>query len=577
MKQKQTIVTYPFRRWLMLSFFLLITACLIWRAFDLQIRNQEFLRDHGDARSLRTVDISAHRGVIMDRYGEPLAVSTPVQSIWTTPGKLLRSGESLSPLAAVLDMDEDNLLNLLQTRRHRKFVYLKRQATPKMAEQISALQLPGLHMQKEYKRYYPSGEITSHLVGFTNVDDRGQEGLELAFDEWLQGKPGSKRVLRDLLGRVVADIESIKAASPGKSVNLSIDRRIQYLAYRELKSAVMHHRARAGMLVMLDAQTGEVMAMVNQPSYNPNNRSGLKSDRFRNRAITDVFEPGSTLKPFTIAAALQSGLYEPSTVIKTQPGFLKVAGHTVKDIKNYGTLDLTSVLKKSSNVGASKIALALGPESIWQTYSNVGFGQSTGSGFPGESSGLLNDHTGWSEFELATMSFGYGIAVTTLQLAQAYSVLANDGALLPISFQKVNQEVEGRQVMPVAIARQVRFMLESVVREGGGLNAGVKGYRVAGKTGTAHKAIAGGYAEDRYMSVFAGMAPVSQPRLVAVVVVDEPQGDQHFGGQVAAPVFSRVMMGALRLLNVAPDDMPSIKSKVIIAGRNADSTGMTVQ
>ena len=577
MKQKQTIVTYPFRRWLMLSVFLLITACLIWRAFDLQIRNQEFLRDHGDARALRTVDISAHRGVIMDRFGEPLAVSTPVQSIWTTPGELLQSGKSLSPLAAVLDMEEVDLLKLLQTRRHRKFVYLKRQATPKMAEQISTLQLPGLHMQKEYKRYYPSGEITSHLVGFTNVDDRGQEGLELAFDEWLQGKPGSKRVLKDLLGRVVADIESIKAASPGKSVNLSIDRRIQYLAYRELKSAVMHHRARAGMLVMLDAQTGEVMAMVNQPSYNPNNRSGLKSDRFRNRAITDVFEPGSTLKPFTIAAALQSGLYEPSTVIETQPGFLKVSDHTVKDIKNYGTLDLTGVLKKSSNVGASKIALALGPESIWQTYSNVGFGQSTGSGFPGESSGLLNDHSSWSEFELATMSFGYGIAVTTLQLAQAYSVLANDGRLLPISFQKVNQKVDGRQVLPAAIVRQVRGMLESVVSEGGGLNAGVKGYRVAGKTGTAHKAIAGGYAEDRYMSVFAGIAPVSKPRLVAVVVVDEPQGDQHFGGQVAAPVFSRVMMGALRLLNVAPDDMPAIESKVIIAGRHTDSTGMTVQ
>ncbi|NKB38925.1 MAG: penicillin-binding protein 2 [Gammaproteobacteria bacterium] len=569
MRNEQTIVTYPFRRWLMLSVFLTITACLLWRAFDLQIRNQEFLLDHGNARSLRTVSISAHRGVVSDRNGDPLAVSTPVQSVWTMPRKLLQSGEGLLELANILEMEELDLRKHLQNRRHRKFVYLKRQTTPQLAKKIEALQLPGLYMEKEYKRYYPSGEITSHLVGFTNVDDKGQEGLELAFDEWLQGTPGSKRVLKDLYGHVVADIESIKAASPGNAITLSIDRRIQYLAYRELKSAVMHHRAKAGMLVILDTSTGEVMAMVNQPSYNPNNRSGIKSGRFRNRAITDVFEPGSTLKPFTIAAALESGLYDQSSVIDTKPGLLKVSGHTVKDLRNYGALDLTSVLKKSSNVGASKIALALGPEDIWQIYSSVGFGQSTGSGFPGESAGLLNGHNSWSEFELATMSFGYGIAVTTLQLAQAYSVLANKGVLLPVSFQKVEQKVEGRRVLSAEIAEEVNEMLESVVKEGGGLNAGIKGYRVAGKTGTAHKAIAGGYAEDRYMSVFAGMAPVSNPRLVAVVVVDEPQGGEHFGGQVAAPVFSKVMRGALRLLNIAPDDLPAIESKIIIAGRDA--------
>ncbi len=566
MKQGQSIVTYPARRWFMLIVFVGVSSALLWRAFDLHIRHQEFLQDHGDARSLRTVSISAHRGMITDRNGEPLAVSTPVQSIWARPAQLLQSGNDLRRLAQLLGLEKESLNELLQSRRHRKFVYLKRQATPQVAKAVEDLDLPGVYMEKEYKRFYPSGEITSHLVGFTNVDDQGQEGLELAFDSWLQGSSGSKRVLKDLLGRVVADVESIKPAQPGKALELSIDRRIQYLAYRELKEAVMYHKARAGMLVMLDAKTGEVMAMVNQPSYNPNNRSGLKSEHFRNRAITDVFEPGSTLKPFTIAAALDSGLYDHSSRIPTSPGQLRVSDHTIKDEKDYGVLDLTNILKKSSNVGASKIALSLGPEPIWQVYSNIGFGQSTGSGFPGESSGLLNAYTNWSEVELATMSFGHGIAVSAIQLAQAYSVLANQGLLRPISFQKVEGEVIGRRVMQPWVAKTVNLMLETVAQQGGtGLRAAVKGYRVAGKTGTAHKAIAGGYAEDRYMSVFAGMAPVSNPRLVMVVVVDEPQGGQHFGGQVAGPVFSDVMQGALRIMNIAPDDIPSIESRVMVA------------
>ena len=573
MKQDQIIVTYPARRWLMLTVFLAATACLLLRAFDLQILNQDFLRNHGDARALRTVSISAHRGIIMDRNGEPLAVSTPVKSIWAMPRQLLQSGVDLSSLASELEMSTPSLHELLQSRRHRKFVYLKRQTKPQLASAIEELELPGVYMQREYKRFYPSGEITSHLIGFTNVDDKGQEGLELAFDEWLQGTTGSKRVLKDLLGRVVADVESIESASPGKSLNLSIDRRIQYLAYRELKAAVIHHKARAGMLVMLDANTGEVMAMVNQPSYNPNNRSGLKSDHFRNRAITDVFEPGSTLKPFTIAAALQSGLYDRSSRIETNPGYLKVSNHTIRDIRNYGNLNLRNILKKSSNVGASKIALSLGPEKLWKIYSSIGFGQTTGSGYPGEVSGLLNDYTNWSEVELATMSFGYGIAVTAMQLAQAYSVLASKGMLRPISFQKVEGPVIGKRVLPASVAELVILMLETVVQEGGGgLKAAVKGYRVAGKTGTAHKAIAGGYAEDRYMSVFAGMAPVSNPRLVVVVVIDEPQSGEHYGGLVAAPVFAGVMQGALRLLNVAPDDMPSIESKIVVANKGDDHT-----
>jgi len=573
MKQEHTIVTYPARRWLILTVFLTATSCLLWRAFDLQISNNEFLRNHGDARALRTVSIPAHRGIISDRNGEPLAVSSPVESIWATPKKLLQSGHDLSALAKALEMKPQSLKDLLQSRLHREFVYLKRQTQPQLAREIEELNLPGVFMQREYKRFYPSGEITSHLLGFTNVDDKGQEGLELAFNDWLRGSAGSKRVLKDLLGRVVADVESIDQVSPGNSLSLSIDRRIQYLAYRELKAAVTLHSARAGMLVMLDVESGEVMAMVNQPSYNPNNRRGLTSDRFRNRAITDVFEPGSTLKPFTIAAALQSGLYDQYSRIETKPGFLKVSDHTIKDHKNYGNLDLSNILKKSSNVGASKIALSLGPEKIWRTYSNIGFGQSTGSGFPGESAGLLNDYNNWSEVELATMSFGHGIAVTALQLAQAYAVLAAGGKLRPISFQKVEGPVAAKQVLPVDVVEKINLMLETVVQEGGtGLKAAVNGYRVAGKTGTAHKAVAGGYAEDRYMSVFAGLAPVSKPKLVMVVVIDEPQEGEHYGGLVAGPVFSSVMQGALRILNIAPDDLPAIESKIVIANNANDST-----
>lgn len=578
MRQEQTIVTYSVRRWLMLTVFLAATLCLLWRTFDLQILNKDFLQNHGDARALRTVSIPAHRGVITDRNGEPLAVSSPVESIWVTPRKLLQSNNDLSALADALEISTSSLTELLQNRLQREFVYLKRQTKPQLARTIEDMKLPGVYMQREYKRFYPSSEITSHLIGFTNVDDQGQEGLELAFNSWLRGTTGSKRVLKDLLGRVVADVESIQPAAPGKSIELSIDRRIQYLAYRELKAAVTLHHARAGMLVMLDANTGEVMAMVNQPSYNPNNRSGLKSDHFRNRTITDVFEPGSTLKPFTIAAALQSGLYDQTSRIETKPGYLKVSDHIIRDHQNYGNLGLTNILKKSSNVGATKIALSLGPEKLWQIYSDIGFGQSTGSGFPGESSGLLNDYNNWSEVELATMSFGHGIAVTALQLAQAYSVLANRGVLRPISFLKVAGPVAGKQVLPAEVIDQVVLMLETVVQEGGtGLKAAVAGYRVAGKTGTAHKAVAGGYADDRYMSVFAGMAPVSRPQLVIVVAIDEPQSGGYYGGVVAAPVFSSVMQGALRILNVAPDDMPSIESKIIVANRESDPVRVSWQ
>jgi len=566
MNEPRSLSSFRSRAWLLVIIFITVTVLLLWRAFYLQILNNDFLRNHGDARSLRTVTIPAHRGMITDRNNEPLAISTPVDSIWVTPGKVLREQEKLTHLAAILKTSPDELSRMLADRRSREFVYLKRHVTPELAGRVRELDMPGVHLQREYKRYYPAGEVASHLVGFTNVDDSGQEGIELAFDHWLRGSPGEKRVLQDRLGRVVQDVESIRSADPGRDLHLSIDRRVQYLAYRELKSAVRYHSARSGSLVMLDARTGEVMAMAVQPAYNPNNRSGLKSENYRNRAVTDVFEPGSTLKPFTIAAALISGMYSTGSKIATGPGHVKVAGHTIRDIRDYGTLDPAGIIRKSSNVGASKIALSLGPKPLWELYSDLGFGLPTGSGFPGESAGVLNSYQDWSEVELATIAFGYGISMTTLHLAQAYAAIANDGVMQPISLQRLDEPAAGRRIMPAGVAQSVRAMLQNVVRAGGtGRRADVPGYSVAGKTGTVRKSTRGGYAEDRYLPLFAGMAPASDPRLVMVVVVDEPQDGEYYGGQVAAPVFSGVMKGALRILNIPPDDWPSSRRKTLMA------------
>ena len=556
------------RRWFLLSLYTVCMACLLFRAVDLQVFNKEFLQDHGDARALRVVKIPAHRGMITDRNGESLAISTPVNSIWAVPRKVMAADAKLDQLAKYLHMDEKELTSLLRDRIGRQFVYLKRHVAPALAEQVMLLDIPGISLQREYRRYYPAAEVTSHVLGFTNIDDSGQEGIELAFDNWLKGSPGSKRVLKDRLGRIIENIESITTPDPGNELVLSIDRRVQYLAYRELKSAVNHHKARAGTLVMLDVKTGEIIAMVGQPSYNPNNRTGLKSGHYRNRALTDVFEPGSTLKPFTIATALESGLYDLNSTIDTHPGFFKVGDHTIRDHRDYGVIDLATVIKKSSNIGASKIALSLEPLYFWSILTKVGFGQATGSGFPGEVSGYLNPYNNWSEVEQATMSFGYGISTTALQLAQAYMPFATDGLMLPVSFLKVTEPVKASRVFSASVARQVRTMLETVVQKGGtGNRAFVEGYRVAGKTGTVKKTVVGGYSEDRYLSLFAGMAPASNPRLIAVVIIDEPKGDQYYGGLVAAPVFANVMAGALRLLDVPPDDLPVLNRQIIAAGR----------
>ncbi len=553
------------RRFVVLCVLGAAAAGLLWRALDLQLNHKEFLQTQGDARHLRVVRITATRGKILDRNGQPLAISTPVDSIWVNPRELAAERERWPVLIQRLGLDPDTLHRLIADRIDREFVYLRRHVEPRLAAEIASLHLAGVYRQREYRRYYPTGEVAAHVVGFTNVDDIGQEGLELAFDESLRGSDGSKRVVRDRFGQAVEDVEYIETPRDGSDLVLSIDRRIQYLAYRALKGAVKHNRARGGSIVLLDARTGEILAMANQPAYNPNNRAERAGDRYRNRAVTDVFEPGSTVKPFTVVSALESGRFQPTSPIDTAPGILKIGGHKVSDLRNFGRLDVSTVIKKSSNVGASKIALALPPKRLWQTLNAVGFGRPSGSIFPGESAGILTDYGQWSEFERATLSFGYGLSVTALQLAQAYGVIASGGLLYPVSFQKVERPQRPRRVLSARAALEVRTMLEGVTEEDGtGARARISGYRVAGKTGTIRKSTAGGYSLDRYVAVFAGMAPASAPRLVAVVTIDEPGGEEYYGGHVAAPVFAQVLEAALRLRGVAPD-APVVNSGVLVS------------
>ncbi len=561
---------HPFRYFFVVALLMVLMLLLAWRAVDLQVVNKDFLRGEGDARYLRDVSVPAHRGMIVDRYGEPLAISTPVDSVWVNPQLFQPSHEQQKQLAKKLNIKRKKISKLSSGRnRGREFAYLKRHVSPDVARQVTALGIEGVFLQREYHRYYPKGEVTGHVIGFTNIDDKGQEGLELAYDDWLRGIKGKKRVLKDRLGRVVENVESIKESDPGKVLRLSIDRRIQYLAYRELKAAVRRHGAKSGSLVMLDIQTGEVLAMVNQPSYNPNNRGAFKSNRYRNRAVTDVIEPGSTIKPFIIAAALESNRFKPETVIDTSPGLLRVGSNVVRDHRNYGRIDLTAIIQKSSNVGATKIALKLEPQTIWDVMTRVSFGYSSGSGFPGEASGLLTHFSGWNKIEQATLSFGYGLSVTPLQLARAYSALAGDGYLRPVSFLKLEDGLQAEEVVQVfqpETTRKVRGMLEKVVGKGGtGTKARVAGYRVAGKTGTVKKSGVGGYTDD-YIALFAGVAPASNPRISMVVIVDQPTSEEYYGGEVAAPVFSRVASGALRLMNVTPDNIPPIGTRIASLG-----------
>ena len=535
-----------------------------WRVVDLQIFDHDFLNGQGDARMLRVEEVNAYRGMILDRHSEPLAVSTPVVSIWANPQQVTDVTAAASLLAKPLGVSSKILRQRLAAKGNRGFVYLRRQMTPAHAEQIMNLGLPGIHSEREFRRYYPASEVAAHLVGFTDIDDQGQEGLELAYDEWLRGEAGKKRVLKNRYGHIIKELQQLKSEKSGQNLNLSIDLRLQYLAYRELKAAVEEHKAKSGHMVLLDAQTGEVLAMVNQPSYNPNNRGTMNHTNLRNRAMTDVFEPGSTMKPLTVAAALESGLFTVSSKIETAPGHLRVGRNVIRDHRNYGTIDLETLISKSSNVGASKLALAMDTESLLDMFRNVGFGQGTGSGFPGERVGMLPYHSRWQDIEKATLSYGYGISVTTLQLAQAYTAFANGGEVKPVSLLRQDAAVPGRQVMSEKTADALLGMLENVIRTGGtGTRASIPFYRVAGKTGTVHKLSKGGYQDDKYLAVFAGLAPASNPRVVAVVVIDEPGGTEYYGGEVAAPVFSRVVAGALRLMNISPDDVSATERVVV--------------
>jgi len=558
------------RHWFVLGMLALGGVALIARAVYLQVIDQEFLEKQGDARILRTAMLSANRGMILDRNGEPLAVSTPVDTVWADPRKLAQVPHEFPRLAKALDRDPQWLARRVTSNLNREFVYLVRHMRPQDAARVKALGIPGVDTLREYRRYYPAGEVTGHLLGFTNVDDVGQEGLELAFDQWLGGEPGEKRVMRDSLGRTIEDIERIRAPRPGQDLQTSIDLRLQYLAYRELKAAVQANHARSGSLVVLDIATGEVLAMVNQPAFNPNDREQYLPSRYRNRATNDFFEPGSSIKPFVVAAGLESGRFHPDTLIDTNPGLMRVSIKTVKDKHNLGTIDVTTVLAKSSNVGMVKIALSLKPQDMWSELDQFGFGRVTGSGFPGESAGILTSHQHWRPIGQATMAYGYGLSVTPLQLAQAYAVIGAGGVRRPVSLRKVDVPPAGERVLDEGAARDLVTMLEAVVSDAGtARRARVIGYRVSGKTGTAWKASeTGGYTTNKYMAVFGGVAPASNPRFAAVVVIDEPTGGAFYGGEVAAPVFSAVMSGALRLLAVPPDDLQRMPATTLVQAQD---------
>ena len=538
---------------------LLLLALLAWfaalalRALYLQGLHNDFLQQKGESRYSRMIELAATRGPIVDRNNEPLALSTPVESVAASPADIEITPEQLQRLARLLGADAADLRKRLADTR-REFVYLKRQLPPDEAARVVALGVPGVFLQREHRRYYPAGEVTAHLIGFTDVDGRGREALELAFDQQLAGRAGSRRVIKDRLGQIVEDMESIRAPQNGRTLALSIDAKIQYLAYRELKAAVAANRARAGSIVVLDVATGEVLAMANLPSFNPNNRERFDPPRARNRAVTDLFEPGSTLKPFTAAAALESGTVRPESVIETAPGSFAIGNRVIHDAHPQGALTVAQVIQKSSNIGTAKIALELGPDAMWSLFHQIGFGAPPHSGFPGEVPGRLRAAASWRPIEQATMSYGHGISVSLLQLARAYLIFATDGELRPVTLLRREVPASTTRVISAETARAVRRMLELAVQPGGTApRAQVTGYRVAGKTGTARKIEGRGYATDRHVASFVGFAPASAPRLLVAVMIDEPAGTSHTGGAVAAPVFSSVMADALRALGVPPD------------------------
>jgi cell division protein FtsI (penicillin-binding protein 3) len=528
-------------------------AVLAGRAFFLQGLDHTFLQQKGEARYGRVVEMPASRGPVKDRNGQPLAISTPVESIWASPEDFEAGEARVRALAKALAIPAGEIRQKV-ANKDRQFVWLRRQISPDQALKVMALNVPGVFQQREFRRYYPAGEMMAHVVGFTGIDDRGQEGIELAQQAWLAGVPGSRRVIKDRKGRIVEDVESLKVPRDGKEILLSIDQRLQFLAHRELKAAVDANRARAGSLVMLDARTGEVLALVNLPDYNPNNRADMTARRTRNRSVTDTFEPGSTMKPFTVALALETGVVKPGTMIQTAPGFMTIEGWTINDAHPHGLLSVAQVIQKSSNVGAAKIQLQMPAEAIGAFYRNLGFGAAPQTGFPGEAKGTLRPASQWRPIEQATMAYGHGLSVSLLQLARAYTIFTGEGNLLPLTLLKRDSLPIGKPLVSRETAQEVSRMLEMAVSPGGTAPlAAVPGYRVAGKTGTAHKAEAGGYSEHKYVSSFVGFGPVSNPRFIVAVMLDEPMGAKYYGGDVSAPVFSSVMGAALRMMAVPPD------------------------
>ncbi|MFJ4442397.1 peptidoglycan D,D-transpeptidase FtsI family protein [Pseudomonas sp. NPDC089422] len=552
---------YPWRFRVVIGLLALMVGAICWRIIDLQVVDRDFLKGQGDARSLRHIPIPAHRGLITDRNGEPLAVSTPVTTLWANPKEMQVAKDRWPQLAAALGQNAQQLTERLTQQANKEFIYLVRGLTPEQGQHVLDLKVPGVYGLEEFRRFYPAGDVTAHMVGFTDLDDHGREGVELAYDEWLAGVPGKRQVIKDRRGRLIKDIQVTKNAKAGKTLALSIDLRLQYLATRELRNAIAEQDAKAGSLVIMDVKTGEVLAMVNQPTYNPNNRRSMFPAAMRNRAIIDVFEPGSTVKPISMSAALQSGRWKPTDKVEVYPGSLQIGRYTIKDVsKSEGPiLDLTGILINSSNVGMSKIAFDIGGEAIYRVMSQVGLGQYTGLGFPGERVGNLPNHREWRKAETATLSYGYGVSVTALQLVHAYAALANDGKMVPLSILKVDKAPEAVQAIPKETAETVQGMLQQVIEAPRGVfRAQVPFYHVAGKSGTARKATVGskGYTENAYRSLFAGFGPMSDPRYAIVVVIDEPGKGGYFGGLVSAPVFSKVMSGTLRLMNVPPDNLP---------------------
>ena len=516
----------------------------------LYLIEKDFLKDQGDARTIRMERINAHRGMIRDRNGKPMAVSSPVVSLWADPKKITQDQSQLRLLADYIKVPFDAIVEKINRAQGRDYVYLRRHLAPSEARKVLALNVAGVYEEKEYHRYYPAGEVSAHVVGYTDIDDRGQEGLELSFDEWLAGSPGKKKVLKNLYGEIVRDLMPVKDATPGRNLDLSIDLRLQFLAYRELKSAISYYQAASGSIVILDVRTGQVVSMVNQPAYNPNNRVNLDLAAVRNRAATDEFEPGSTVKPFTVAVALQSG-YQSESEIDTHPGFVRVGDFTVRDPSNRGVINLSEIIATSSQVGISKLALTLNEYDVWSMFQDVGFGEGTGFGFPGERAGYLPNHRRWTDIERATFAYGYGLTVTPLQLASAYLAIASGGVKRDITLLN-NVPVNEERVLSKAVSDDIKLMLRAVITEGTGLKAAVPAYEVAGKTGTVRKIGESGYEDTAHIAFFAGMIPAEDPRLVAVVLIYEPSTEEKGGGAIAAPVFARVMAGALRVLNVPP-------------------------